>query len=56
MIAVLYTFIIVVLIWVGIIGLQKDIIKPVVFFGLSAILLLSGIMSIRRICEKKDDF
>ncbi|WP_138268422.1 hypothetical protein [Anaerofustis stercorihominis] len=53
---ILYTFIIGVLIWAGIIGLQKDIIKPVVFFGLSAILLLSGIMSIRRICEKKDDF
>lgn len=55
-ILILYTFIIVVLIWVGIIGLQKDIIKPVVFFGLSAILLLSGIMSIRKIYEKKDDF
>ena len=53
---ILYPFIIGVLIWAGIIGLQKDIIKPVVFFGLSAILLLSGIMSIRRICEKKDDF
>ena len=55
-ITVLYTFIIVVLIWVGIIGLQKDIIKPVVFFGLSAILLFSGIMSIRKIYEKKDNF
>ena len=53
---ILYTFIIGVLIWAGINSFQNDIIKSVVFFGLSAILLLSGIMSIRRICEKKDDF
>lgn len=55
-IAVLYTFIIGILIWAGIIGLQNDIIKPVVFFGLSAILLLSGIMSIKRIYKNKDNF
>ncbi|MGN8913032.1 hypothetical protein [Anaerofustis butyriciformans] len=53
---ILYTFIIGVLIWAGLNSFQNDIIKSVVSFLLSAILLFSGIMSIRRICEKKDNF
>ncbi|MGO5358005.1 hypothetical protein ACTQYZ_01700 [Anaerofustis sp. LCP19S3_F7] len=55
-ITVLYTFTIGVLIWAGIVSLKNDIVKSVMFFGLSTILLFSGIMSIRRICEKKDNF
>ena len=53
---ILYTFIIGVLIWAGINSFQNDIIKSVVSFLLSAILLFSGIMSIRKIYEKKDNF
>lgn len=50
---ILYTFIIGVLIWAGLDSLKNDIIKSVVFWGLSVFLLFSGIMRIRKIYEKK---